>query len=453
MKARVCGVSAGLVLVATVALTGDQSGAIFRVYLDSGDALPSYGEPAEVGDRMVFTLLMGEPAGRQRLQLVDLPSAAIDLDRTRRYANAVRADFYARHLGEIEYLAVTADVARTLDVLATVDDPRLRLALAEQAQTRLAVWSRRSYGYRAGDVERLFDLFDGVLAELRAATGDTRFTFDLVSGPVPPEVEPLVPAPGLRESIGLALAAAAVADDGPSRLAILRGALAVAGDEAGFDDLRRELVRRRELETAADHAYAALGDDVRARATAFLEAGDVGAIAALDAELAARDRLLGAARPKILARLRAELEDVRMRAEAYRADLNHYARVKTDLLAFERRVRPALTTLDGLAPVLGAIRDETGPRYERLLAVEARIAEIAVTLVRVVPPDDLVDVHATLASAVEMARQAAARRRLSIVTDRGALSREASAAAAGALLLSRQARETLVVRLYPPVLR
>ena len=109
--------------------------------------------------------------------------------------------------------------------------------------------------------------------------------------------------------------------------------------------------------------------------------------------------------------------------------------------------------IDGLTPALEAIRDESGPHYERLLAVEVRIAQIAEELARAAPPDDVIDVHATLASAVEMARQASARRRLAVVAANGSLSRQASAAAAGALLLSRQARETLLDRLFPPARR
>ena len=450
-RARVAGVLCW-VLATVVVLTGVASDATFRVFLRTGDALPSYGEPAEVGDRVIFTLVMGEPAGRERFQLVDLPAAAIDLDRTRRYTTAVRADHYARGGAEVEYLAVTADVARTLDALAGVSDPTLRLAVAEEARRRLAGWAQRSYGYRATDVHTLFDLFDGVIAELGAAVGAAEFTFDLSSGAVVPVVEPLLSAPDLRESIRLALVAATAADDGPSRLALLNGASTAVPDGANFEDLRRELDRRLDLEASAEVAYAALAGEFMSRATAFLERGDADAIGALASELTMRDAALGTVRPRAVARLREALDTVHERASAYRAALDHYALVRADRLAFERRVRPVLNALDGLTPILDAIRAESGPRYARLLSAEARIDELAVVLGRAEPPVGLRDVHATLASAVEMARQASARRRLSIVTDRGALSREASAAAAGSLLLSRQARQTLVTRLFPPVL-
>jgi hypothetical protein len=449
--ARVAGVLCWAFITVAVA-TAEQSDATFRVFLRTGDGVPSYGEPVEVGGRVIFTLVMGEPADRARLQLVDLPATAVDLDRTRRYANAVRAEYYARNHGEFEYQAVTAELARTLDYLPALDDPQLRLALAEQARANLTRWAWRSYGYRAADVRVLFDLFDGLIAELRAAVGGSQFVFDLTAGPVLHEVEPLLSAPGLRESIRLALAVATAADDGPSRLAILHALSTAVPDGGGFEAVRRDVDRRLGLEAVADEAYATLAEDFLGRATAFLAVGDGEAIEALAVELTTRDAALGAARPRALARLRVDLGSVHDRAVAYRAALDHYAVVRAERLAFERRVRPVLTALDGLTPILEAIRTESGPRYARLLGVEARVAELAVALSRTDPPEGLRAVHATLAGAVELVRQASARRRLSIVTDRAALSREASAAAAGALLLSRTARETLVALLFPPVL-
>jgi hypothetical protein len=68
-------------------------GSTFRVFLRTGEPLPSYGEAAIVGDRVVFTLLVGgESDLRRRFQLVDLAADDVDLDRTVAYATAVRGD-------------------------------------------------------------------------------------------------------------------------------------------------------------------------------------------------------------------------------------------------------------------------------------------------------------------------------------------------------------------------
>ncbi len=71
---------------------------------------------------------------------------------------------------------------------------------------------------------------------------------------------------------------------------------------------------------------------------------------------------------------------------------------------------------------------------------------------RITPPADLAGVHSTIASTIGMAREAYARRRRAVVTDMIEPAKEASAAAAGALLLSDRARTDLVAALYPPTL-
>jgi hypothetical protein len=96
--------------------------AIFRVYLKSGQALPAYGESALVGDRVVFTLLLGVSPAPRSMQLMSLPAANVDLDRTRRYANTIRAKHYAATRGELDYAAMSQEVQRTLGQL-----PRFRI--------------------------------------------------------------------------------------------------------------------------------------------------------------------------------------------------------------------------------------------------------------------------------------------------------------------------------------
>ena len=106
------------------------------MFLKTHEALPSYGEPAVVGDRVVFNLVVGAPSSAPAMQLVNLPAARVDIPRTLRYQETKRAAFYGATLGEAEYAAMTAEVARALDQLSTVPDPQTRLALAEEAETK-----------------------------------------------------------------------------------------------------------------------------------------------------------------------------------------------------------------------------------------------------------------------------------------------------------------------------
>jgi hypothetical protein len=60
-------------------------------------------------------------------------------------------------------------------------------------------------------------------------------------------------------------------------------------------------------------------------------------------------------------------------ARAYRLALDHYAYVRASLLAYERRIRPALSGLDGLTPVLQYVRDGRSMAFERVETAVGRL--------------------------------------------------------------------------------
>src|SRR5580704_3593650 len=105
----------------------DVASSTFRVFLNDGRALPAYGESAVVADRVVFSLLVGGGPVPTAIQLVTLPASSVDLDRTARYAKAVRAAYFAATTGEAEYQTMTSQIASTLDALPAIADPTLRL--------------------------------------------------------------------------------------------------------------------------------------------------------------------------------------------------------------------------------------------------------------------------------------------------------------------------------------
>jgi len=442
-------------MVVTVSLGAGQAvvpGATHRVFLKDGQALPSYGESVLVDDRLVFTLLVGGTAGRNEMQLMSLPASTVDLDRTSRYAASMRAAHYAATRGEADYAAVTTEVQRALDQLKAVDDPKGRLALAEGARKRLLTWSEEHYSYRAPDVRELAGLFDQVIAELRAAAGESQFTLELHAGPAGPVFERLAPAPGLRESIALALSAASVADVGEDRIAVLRATAALLDREPGVEDLRDSVKQNLEAEQAAETAYASLASTVLAAADAGMRRGDVAAVISVRATVVERDRALGLRRPQQIQSLLQALEAKLEATRAHRLALDRYASVRPSLLAYERRVRSAMSALDGLAPVIAFIREMKSMGYERLERADNILKRVVADFPTVTAPSDLADMHSTLVSAAHMASEAISRRRLAVATLNMRLDHEASTAAAGAQLLIAQAREMLVKRLFPPKL-
>jgi len=431
---------------------GDAPTATHRVFLTGGDALPVYGEWARIDDRVVFMLVIGDGAARQ-LQLMSLPVSAVDLDRTSRYNDSVRAAHYAATRGEHEYQAITQDVGRAIDQLAGVDDKKQRLGMAEEARSRLLAWTRTSYNYRAADVRELTALFDEVIADLKTAAGQSAVSFELQSGPVTPDVEPTQPAPPLRVSVQLALAASLAADVLEDRIAVLRAAQLALGAEAETADLRATVAKALEQEQAASAAYARLVATLTARADTAMRRGDVASIEALVDGLSARDESLGRRRPAAVLELRETLLASLIRAREHRLALDHYNFVRASLLDYERRVRPVLLGLERLGGVLRQVRRQASVDVQRLDDGIRTLSSMLSDLEKISAPDDVAPVHAMLSSALHMAREACRHRRLAVVTSRMSHAQDASAAAAGALMFTDQARQTLVQRLSPPAIQ
>ena len=428
------------------------AGAVFRVFLHNGQALPSYGEAAVAGDRVIFTLLVGAATGQPAMQLLSLPSATVDVDRTRRYANAIRAGHYAATRGEVDYAAMTQEVQRTIAELTAMTDAKRRLELAVEARRRLLAWSASTYGYRAAEVRELAALFDEVILELRAAAGERQFDLDLRNDPLP-VAEPLLALPTLAESIQLAIAAASAADSADDRMAILRTASALVASDPAATDLHARVVHEIELETRAGADYAALAADARTRAGEAKRRGDLDGVTQALTSLRARDAALGHRRPQLVSALMVELEATLASVRTYREALDHYALVRRSLLDYERAIRPVTSGFDGLGPIVLAIRDIRFTAYDRLVRATGRVKSLIAATELVSPPPDLADVHATMLSALRMAEHAVARRRLSVAIQSQPVGEEASSAAAGALLLAGQAHEQLVARLYPPKIK
>jgi hypothetical protein len=422
----------------------------FRVFLKDGRALPAYGESAVVADRVVFSLIVGGGPVPLALQLVNLPASSVDLERTARYARAVRAAYFAATTGEAEYQAMTSDIASTLDALPAISDPALRLQLAEEARQRLATWSADHYDYHAADVQQVLAQFEGVIGQLRGGTGDARIAIDLVAGATGVRREAVLPQPTLRESIEAALLTVAVADDIATREAILKTVVDTLGSAAVEPDLAADARRRLDDELGADRAYEGLTTELLARAESARRRGDVAAVESLLIEMARRDVALGSRRPESLHALADALSARLAVTRAFRASLDRYAKEKPKLLAYERRVRPILAGLDGLVPELQAIRDGRPSGYDATRRALTRLSALEKTLTALEVPSDLLAVHAALHSVIGLAREACVRHRQVLVAPHAGTAADSSAAAAGAVLLLTQAHRDLVTQLFPP---
>jgi hypothetical protein len=348
---------------------------------------------------------------------------------------------------------MTQEVKRALAQLTSIEDPKRRLELAEQAKQSIEAWAAGTYGYRAADVHELISLFDEVINELRAAAGQRRFAIELRTGLSTGPAEPLLPPPTAEETVALAIAAAGAADGEDDRLAVLKSADALASAGVVSPDLAVALRRELDAERQAASAYASLFATVRAQADDAKKRGDVAGVEGAIRVLRSGDLALGSRRPRSVEAIAVELSSVLEKTRTHRAALDRYARARGALLQYERTVRPMMSGFDGLAPIFDALREFRYTAYERLERASARIAAYRKALTAVAPPEDLADVHASLDSAMAMADYAAGRRRQAMSTPNDAYDREASSAAAGAMMLAALAREQLVARLYPPKMK
>lgn len=430
---------------------------LYRIFLQDGRTLVSYGDFARVGDRVVFSMPIGALDPSPRLQLVTIKDSAVDWERTDRYAEAARAKRYAETRGENDFTLLSAEVARALNEAALTPDPAKRLALAEGARKQLADWPTKNYGYRASDVAQLSALLDEVVSELRVAAGQSRFDVALFGGTAPPPPVALMEAPTLRESIELALTAARLTPEPAERAALLQEIVALLDGKQSETGWEAALRARASAEFATDakvqRSYADLTSRSLREADVLARRADVRGIEKLMRSAAERDARLGRSRPGEMAALLATL-DVRLNAaRRLRLERDAWADRSEAIAEYRSRIKQPLGRLNGLKRWLEDVRALAGPSARSLerLAERALVAGRELALVK--PPPELDGPHGLMAAAAQMAVQAAAARKTALTSGDMKVAWDASSAAAGALMLLERAAADFKRLTVPPQLR
>ena len=123
------------------------------------------------------------------------------------------------------------------------------------------------------------------------------------------------------------------------------------------------------------------------------------------------------------------------------------------LASYRGRVAVPINHLVRSLDWIKAIRELAGPTPQSLLRLERRMHTAKGLLGALKPPAEVQSAHSMLATAVTMAARAAATRRNAITTADINIAWEASAAAAGALLMFEQARDEINKQTSFPQLR
>ena len=448
-----------LCLAAPSAARAASDALLFRLFLANGTSVVSYGEFARVGDRVVFSMLMGGSADSPRLHVATLPDSAVDWDRTSRHAASTRYQRYASTRGEDDFMRLTNDVAGVLnEVLLAADRTRV-LALAERARDTLAGWPREHYGYRQQEVGELVAILDEAVSDLRAAAGITSFDVELVAMTPPVPIEPLAGMPSTAEQVHQAFMVAAFTDHASERVALLQSVLALFGETDGsippadIDLLRRSAEAQIDMERAIDARYQRLVARLTSSAARAAERADVAAIERAVDEVSREDARLGQRRPEVVQALRASIGAQLGAARRLRLLRDQWAIRRGLYREYQRIAGAQLLQLVKLQPALEAIRRLDGPAPEALVTLRARLGGGAERLERLRTPADLQGTHDLLVSAWRFAENAVNGRYEAARAASLSSAWEASSAAAGSLLLLSRVQEEIRQLLEPPQLQ
>ena len=455
LRAALPTVLIGLAL-APPAAAQDANLSLFRVFLEDGRVLTSYGEWARVDSRVVFSLptRRGDPAAE--LHLVSIPDDQVDWERTSRYAEAVKAAAYAATRGELDFARLSDEVARTLNEVALIKDPAARLARAEQARRALNEWPAAHYGYRAAEVRDFLGMLDGVIAELRAAGGQGRFDLALVAPPAIPPDEPLLPEPSEAETAEQLMTAASLAESPAARRSLLQtllGLLDRAAEmlpEAWAAMMRTRASDALEEERRLDEAYAALKARTLEETARGVSRADVRGLERLRTTLFEGDRRLGRKRPGEIAALISIVDAGLRSARELRLAQDRFELLEPRLRRYERAVGPSVKTMVRSIPSLEDVKALAGPPPGTLTELLRRWRRDGWRLAAVPAPPEIDHVHALFRSAWQMAEQAFTMRMSALEENDIDVARRASSAAAGALMLLSRAQSDLAAALTPP---
>jgi hypothetical protein len=427
---------------------------VFRIFLNNGTVLNSHGQCATLPDELVCLVKLGGGDVAESHDVLTVPRVQVDEAKTTDYARALRTAAYGATRGDREYADLTADMARALGELESSTDRDRRLGIAQLARNRLATWSAEHYGFKAEETRQLVTLLDEVIAELRVAAGETKFSLDMVANLAPVPTTPLLPAPSVPQSLDAALAAAAVTPVAAERLAVLRSAQRVALATPGLDPtLKARVARTLQTEELIERQYRALMQDAIARADVAVSRGRASVLQRLIQEVAEADQKLGARRAREMAAFGRRL-DIELRlAKEQQAAFARWEEIKDQLFAYELRLRPLFDDWVTQRVVLREVRSGVTARASALDAAARRFSAIDATLGRMRPLPEVREVHALLRSAVQMTRQGLVLgQRLSVASNPD-IARNASSAISGGELLLSQARAQLVVALNPRKVR
>ncbi|HET7697935.1 MAG TPA: hypothetical protein VFK57_19635 [Vicinamibacterales bacterium] len=439
---------------------------LYRIFLNDGTTLLSYGEFARVADRVVVSLPLdaappsSDPASLVAgppLHLLSIPAETVDWEKTDAYADSVRATRYAATRGPDDFALLNEAVSRSLNEIALTADPARKVAMAAEARQNVTKWAADHFGYRAERVAELAGLFDSVIAETRAQGGAVNVDLSLVANMAAPPSVPLLPPPSFEDHIDQALRAAALSPEASERISLLRSIERVlveagVGRSAATVPLYARARSALVAEERASRAYEALTRDAMQAADRYARAADVTGVERIIRRALSEDDRLGQRRPQEMAALLATLDTKLDAARRLRLARDNWALRADALRTYRAAVARPLSLLRVSRDSLDQIKRLAGPSYTVLQRLNARMSEAARLMAAIGAPAEAAAAHAIVKSAVQFAARAGELRLRAVATREMLPANEASSAAAGALMFFERANEELAALAALPAL-
>jgi pyruvate/2-oxoglutarate dehydrogenase complex dihydrolipoamide acyltransferase (E2) component len=428
---------------------------LFRIFLLDGSAFVSYGEFVRLADNVIFSMPVGSPE-QPRLQVATIRSELVDWTKTDRYAASARYQRYATTRGEEDYLRLNNEVAEVLNTIALSTDRQQALAIAERARQTVAEWPQSHFGYRLDDIREIVSVLDHAILSLRAVSGASSFELALVAMASPPEVEPLLGMPSVREQLDQMLQMATITPTPSERMAFLQAAQALVTEaaarlsESEASIYHGEIERAIRDEMAIEKRYGDLSRRSLDQATRAAQRADSPAIERIVARVRVEDTKLGQQRPQLVEALNASLQGKLADSRHLRLLRDQWALRRETYRQYQRSVGSSLLLLVKSTASLRAIRTLDGPNPEQLVALRSQLSGGAERLERMYTPEYLRDVHERLVGAWRFAENAARARFEAISKADATAAWEASSSAAGALMMLARVQQELTDLLSPP---
>jgi hypothetical protein len=324
----------------------------------------------------------------------------------------------------------------------------------------LSQWPQEHYNYRQGEVRQMVGMLDEAIADLRAASGVSRFDLSLTTlAEAPPTSgEPLLATPSLQESIQQVTLAARTVDNSAERLSLLKTALdsikanASALPAAWAASARAELEAAIRAEQQVDTAYRAMTRGILMIADRRARVADVRGVERLLARIQKSDQDLGYARPEAVNALVGAVEAKLDATRRLRLARDRWEMRLPVLVEYGAAIRAPIALFVQLKPALEDIKSLAGSSPSTLERLDRLVAWILMRASEISPPDELTGPHAVFISAVHMAENAAIIRREATLASSVERAWDASSAAAGALMLGTRARSDMRAVFRPPQL-